>query len=72
VAEDLGISRNDALLRLATRGAQLYEQEQSIAARREQRWAAIVPGDVDVDHTDFPPLDEARTAILSGRDAPAS
>ncbi len=61
-------SRNDALLRLATRGARLYEAEHSIAVRRAERWAAVVPGVVDVDHADFPSPGEAQDAILSARD----
>lgn len=68
LADELNISRNDAVLRLATRGAQLYEQELSIAARREQRWAAVVPGVVDIDLADFPSPDEARETILAVRD----
>lgn len=72
LAADLDISRNDALLRLATRGARLYEQELAIAARREARWAAIVPGVVDVDLGDFPSPDEARDTILAARDDPAT
>lgn len=68
LADELGISRNDALLRLATRGAQLYEQEQSIEARRAERWAAVLPGAVDVDQTEFPSLREAQDAILASRD----
>jgi hypothetical protein len=63
LAEELGISRNDALLRLATRGARIYELEHSIALRRAERWAAVVPGDVDLD---FPAPEEARAAILAG------
>jgi hypothetical protein len=70
LADELGISRNDALLRLATRGAQLYEQEQSIEVRRAERWAAVVPGAVDVDQTEFPSFREARDAILAARDEP--
>jgi len=75
LARELDISRNDALLRLATRGARLYEQEQSIAVRGAQRWAAVVPGVADVDHADLPSPSEARDAILAARDqlpAPAS
>lgn len=68
LAAELGISRNDALLRLATRGAQLYEQEQRIAARRAERWAAVVPGVVDIEHADLPSLEEARGAVLAARD----
>lgn len=65
LADDLGISRNDALLRLATRGAQLYELEQHIADRRAQRWAAVVPGAVDVTGTDLPSPDEVTQLLAS-------
>lgn len=68
LASELNISRNDALLRLATRGARLYEAERSIAVRRAERWAAVVPGVVDVDHADFPSSGEAQDAILAARD----
>lgn len=68
LASELSISRNDALLRLATRGARLYEAEHSIAVRRAERWAAVVPGAVDVDHTDLPSPSEAQDAILTARD----
>jgi len=72
LARELDISRNDALLRLATRGARLYEQEQNIARRRAERWAAVVPGVVDIDHTDFPSPDEARDTVLAARDQAAA
>lgn len=68
LARELDISRNDALLRLATRGARLYELEQSIAARRQERWAAVVPGVVDIDRAELPSPDEARDAILAVSD----
>jgi hypothetical protein len=68
LASELNISRNDALLRLATRGARLYEAEHSIAVRRAERWAAVVPGVVDLDHADFPSPGEAQAAILAARD----
>lgn len=72
LARELEISRNDALLRLATRGAHLYELEQSIAARRHERWAAVVPGVVDIALAEFPEPTEARAAILAtSDDAPA-
>lgn len=71
LARELDVSRNDALLRLATRGARLYEQEQSIAVRRAERWAAVVPGVVDTDLADLPSPDEARDAILAARDQTA-
>jgi hypothetical protein len=69
MARELEISRNDALLRLATRGARLYERERGIAARRAARWAAVVPGAVDVEGAHFPPPEDARKAILAARDA---
>jgi len=72
LARELGISRNDALLRLATRGARLFEQEQRIAARRAKRWAAVVPGAVDVAHADLPSPDEARDAVLAARNTAAA
>jgi len=72
LARELDISRNDALLRLATRGARLYEHEQSIAVRRAERWAAVVPGAVDIDHAEFPSPSEARDAILAARDQVAA
>lgn len=70
LARELDISRNDALLRLATRGARLYEVEQSIAARRQERWAAVVPGVVDIDRAELPTLDEARDAIFAFSENP--
>ena len=68
LARELDISRNDALLRFATRGARLYEQEESIAVRRAERWAAVVPGAVRIGPADLPSPDEARDAILAARD----
>lgn len=64
LAKDLEVSRNDAVLRLATRGAQLFAQEQKIRERRERRWAAVVPGIVDIDDAVFPSQAEARKAIF--------
>jgi hypothetical protein len=52
-------------LRLATRGARLYPEEQAIEQLRAARWAAVVPGDVRVDGDTFPPPEEAREAILA-------
>jgi hypothetical protein len=68
MARELEISHNDALLRLATRGARLYERERSVAARRAARWAAVVPGAVDVEGADFPPPEDARRAIIAARE----
>lgn len=70
LAAELGVSRNDALLRLAARGAQLYEQDRLIAERREARRAAIFAdadgGAVD----DLPSPEEMRAAVLADRGGP--
>jgi uncharacterized protein YceH (UPF0502 family) len=67
LARELDISRNDAVLRLATRGAQLYEQEHRVATRRAERWAAVVAGSVDLDRADVPTPEEARAAVEAAR-----
>lgn len=72
LARELEVSRNDALLRLAARGARLYEREQEIAARAAERWAAVVPGDVSSDEADLPSPEEARAAVLTARDPAAA
>jgi hypothetical protein len=66
LAKELGISRNDALLRLAARGAQLYEREHEIARLREERWAAVQAPDVDLDR--LPSPGEAYAAVMAGRE----
>jgi len=67
LADELGIARNDALLRLATRGAEIYEGERLVEARRAQRWAAVVPGVVDIDQDGFPSPEESAKAVLAPR-----
>jgi hypothetical protein len=69
LSHELGISRNDALLRLAARGARLYEEEQAIEQLRAARWAAMVPAEVHFEDDAFPPPGEAREVILASRDA---
>jgi hypothetical protein len=68
VAEELNTSRNDALLRLAARGAASYERERRISDRAEQRWAAVLAADRDIDDaSDFPPADDAYEAVMGAR-----
>lgn len=70
LADELGVSRNDALLRLAARGADLYERERQIEEIREQRWAAVLAEDPDVgDYSDLPTEDDAREAIMRARES---
>jgi hypothetical protein len=63
LAAELHVSRNDALLRLAARGAAIYESEREIAERAEQRWAAVLARDAglpaDGEHPSSDELDEA-------------
>ncbi|MDQ3936396.1 MAG: DUF2188 domain-containing protein [Actinomycetota bacterium] len=66
LARDLHISRNDAILRLAERGARQYEREQEIAARRDARWDAVVADKAG--SGDPPSLEEAREAVLDARE----
>jgi hypothetical protein len=67
LARELGVSRNDALLRLAARGAKLYEQQLSIASRQKERLAAVVPGSAEIDSPELPSPEEAREAVLAAR-----
>ncbi len=67
LAQELGTSRNDALVRLAARGAELYERESRIASRREERWAAIVGDLAHLEQAEFPPQHEARDAARAFR-----
>lgn len=67
LAEELGTSRNGALVRLAVRGAEAYEREALIARRREERWAAVIGGRSDFDDAEFPSEAEARQAASALR-----
>ena len=68
LADELHTSRNDALLRLAARGAALYRQESEIAELREQRWAGVLESlGPDIDEGDLPSPQETYDAIMSAR-----
>jgi predicted transcriptional regulator len=68
LAGELHTSRNDALLRLATRGAALYRQEMEIAELREQRWAAVLESyGEDIDEGEPLSEEELYEAIMSAR-----
>jgi predicted transcriptional regulator len=68
LAAELNTSRNDALLRLARRGAGLYGQEREIAELREQRWAGVLRSYDDVDEGDLPPAEETYELIMRARE----
>lgn len=67
LASELSISRNDALLRLATRGAQLYEREQRVAELRDARWEAVLAA-IGSEDESFPSPADAHDAIVAARD----
>jgi uncharacterized protein (DUF1778 family) len=70
MASELHVSRNDALLRLASHGASLYEQERQIVERKEQRWQAVIEAmDAEADHDlgEFPSAQEAYEAVMNAR-----
>lgn len=67
LADELHTSRNDALLRLAERGAALYRQELEIAELREQRWQGVLASYGDVDESDLPSAEETHEAIMRAR-----
>lgn len=70
LADELGVSRNDALLRLAARGAKLYEREHQIEEIRDQRWAAVLSEAPDVgEYGELPTEEEAREAIMRARES---
>jgi hypothetical protein len=71
LATELGISRNDALIRLATQGADIQQRQRLIADRRDARRAAIFSEARaldDVDPADFPSAEELQRAIRGDDD----
>jgi hypothetical protein len=68
MSRELGISRNDALLRLATRGARIHEEARKIEAIRAARWAAVVGEAARGAGGPFPSPEEAREAVMASRD----
>ena len=70
MAAELHVSRNDALLRLASHGASLYERERQIVERKEQRWQAVMEAmdaEVGDDSGEFASAEEAYEAVMSAR-----
>lgn len=70
LAAEIHVSRNDALLRLASRGASLYEQERQIAELREQRWEAVmaaIDSEVPADEGELLSSEELYETVMSAR-----
>lgn len=66
LAQELGTTANDAIVRLAEEGATARERREQIAALAAERRAAVEQVDVNGPLI-FPPADEFREAMLAGR-----
>jgi hypothetical protein len=69
LAEELGTTANDAIVRLAEEGASARERHQRIAALAAERRAAVERVGLS-DALSFPSADELHEAMLAGRRAP--
>jgi hypothetical protein len=67
LAEELGTSKNDALIRLAIAGAQVMEHAREIAATREARWQALVAHPIG--NGTLPDPEDMRAASFDLRDS---
>jgi hypothetical protein len=65
LAEELGTTRNDALIRLAVAGARVVEHAREIAATREARWEALAAHESGA----LPDPEEMRAASFDLRDS---
>ena len=66
LAEEIGTSKNDAIIRLALAGARVVEGAREVAQKREARWEALVGHEAVGD--EFPDADEMRAASFALRD----
>ena len=69
LAQELGTTTNDAIVRLAEDGAASRERREQIAALAAERRAAVERARLS-DALAFPPADELHEAMLAGRHAP--
>ena len=68
VSEELGISGNEALVRLAARGAESARRERALREVIERRHAAVLGSASHDAAAPFPSASEMREAILVDRD----
>lgn len=65
LAEEIGTSKNDAIMRLALAGARVVEQAREVAEKRDARWQALLaapaPGG------ELPDAEEMRVASFALR-----
>ena len=66
-ADDVGTSSNDALIRLAERGARLREREREVERLSSERRAAIAASASQPAQGELPSPEAVREAILAGR-----
>ena len=69
LAEELGTTTNDAIVRLAEEGASSRERHEQIAALAAERRGAVERVGLS-DALAFPSADELHRAMLAGRRAP--
>lgn len=69
LADELGTTANDAIMRLAEEGASARERREQIAALASERRAAVEQISLDV-AGGFPSADDFREAMLAGRRDP--
>ncbi len=67
-ADDLGTTPNDALIRLAERGAAIYEGEREVAALAAERRAAVLVGDAFDPDAELSSPEWVEWAIMSARE----
>lgn len=69
LAGELGLTKNEALVRLALTGSQVVERARDVAAKREARRAAVFAARGEAADDYLPSLDEMREAALALRSA---
>lgn len=67
LADEIGTSKNDALVRLALAGARVVERAREVAETREARWQALLAQDVAAN--ELPDPEEMRAASFTLRDS---
>jgi hypothetical protein len=67
LADEIGTSKNDAIIRLALAGARVVDGAREVAQKREARWDALVGHDAADD--ELPDADEMRAASFALRDS---
>ncbi|HSZ15052.1 MAG TPA: hypothetical protein VK790_13535 [Solirubrobacteraceae bacterium] len=69
LADELGTTTNDAIVRLAEEGVAVRDRREQIAALASERRAAVELVSLD-DTSAFPAVDDLREAMLAGRGEP--